>query len=244
MRLVEEACALIKEGTIKEMSKNLLEDSIGAILGDPIAVGKIIVAIGRSPFFIREQLFWAKLRAYLDGVYLEEDDKGKLRAKLLEVGEKDESIQRLIQCIDGAETQKKIDYIVNATRCLLADFIDKPTFFRVCHAITHTLEEDLAYLSVHIDDVDLLYNVNVQGLLTTGLMYQSVIDADGEPKYSFTSIAKIVDQYAVSYANEARYPNPLALNQDFSSPQQQIVNTVEWKEISNEEIDGMVFDDR
>ena len=101
----------------------------------------------------------------------------------------------------------------------------------------------MAYLSVHIDDVDLLYNVNVQGLLTTGLMNQSVIDADGEPKYSFTSIAKIVDQYAVSYANEARYPNPLALNQDSSSPQQQIVNTVEWKAISNEEIDGMVFDD-
>lgn len=38
-------------------------------------------------------------------------------------------------------------------------------------------------------------------------MYQSVIDGNGDQKYSFTLIAEIVDQYAISYDNVERYPN-------------------------------------
>ena len=96
--------------------------------------------------------------------------------------------------IDRAETQQKIRYIINATRCLLTDFIDLPTFFRICHAITHTLDEDLVFLRNHIKETDLPYSQFTQGLLTSGLMYQSVIDGNGEQKYSFTPIAQIVDQ--------------------------------------------------
>lgn len=242
MKITEQAYALIRDGEIKEMSTDLFKDSIDAILGNPVSVGKIIFTIARSPFFIRERLFWTRLESFLDGVYLDDDDRGKLRAKLMEVGEEDESILRLIQCIDRVETHKKVRYLVNATRCLLVDFIDKPTYFRVCHAITNSLEEDLAYLGEHIEKTDLSYSNNVQGLLTSGLMYQSIIDANGEQKYSFTTIAKLVDQYAVSYANETRYPNPLALNQDFSSPRQEIVNAVKWEIISNEEIDELLKD--
>ena len=65
-----------------------------------------------------------------------------------------------------------------------------------------TIKED------HIDEEDLVYNSYVQGLLTTGLMYQSVIDGNDESKYSFTPLAGLVDQYAVSYENLERYPNP------------------------------------
>lgn len=59
-------------------------------------------------------------------------------------------------------------------------------------------------------------------------MYQSVIDGNGEQKYSFTTIAKIVDQYAVSYENVERYPNPKVLKANQESPTVSI-SALEWK---------------
>lgn len=98
--------------------------------------------------------------------------------------------------IDRAETLQKISYLINATRCLLENLIDRETYFRICHTITNTLEDDLAFLGEHIFETDLPYNISIQGLFTSGLMYQSVIDANGDQKYSFTPLAQIVDRGA------------------------------------------------
>ena len=74
MKFTEKIQGLISRGEIQDASTNMLEDTIGAVLGDPISVGKIMLAIVKSPFFIREQLFWTKMEAFLNGVYLNEND--------------------------------------------------------------------------------------------------------------------------------------------------------------------------
>ena len=239
MKFTEQIKELISQGDIKEASTNMLEDTINAMLGDPVSAGKIMIAIAKSPFFIREQLFWTKMKAFLNGVYLSEDDCAKLCAKLTENGEKQDNAIRLVESIDRAETNRKIRYLINATRCLLTDFIDRPKYFRICHAVTYTLEEDLAFLGEHINETDFLYSTYVQGLLTSGLMYQSVIDANDEQKYSFTPLAKIVDGYAVSYENVERYPNPIPLPHNFDAPQSKLPGMIEYEPISNEEISDL-----
>ena len=242
MKLIEQIRELISRGEIKDASTNLLEDTANAVLGDPISIGKIIIALAKSPFFIREQLFWMKMELFLNGVYLSEDDRAKLRAKLTEDGAKQDNSFRLVECIDRAETQQKVQYLINATRCLLTDFIDRPTYFRICHAVTHTLEEDLLFLAEYINKSDLPYSTYTQGLLTSGLMYQSVIDGNGDQKYSFTPLAGIVDQYAVSYENIERYPNPTQSTHNFADPQPKLPGIPKWEEISEiqkEEIENM-----
>lgn len=239
MNCIETIKGLISDGKIQESSTNMLEDSINAVLGDPVSIGKIIITLAKSPFLVREQLFWAKMEAFLNGVYLSENDRAKLCAKLTKDGEKNDNAFRLVESIDRAETQQKIRYLINATRCLLAEFIDRPTYFRICHAITHTLEEDLDFLGEHISETNIPYNNSIQGLLTAGLMYQSVIDANSDQKYSFTPIAGIVDRYAVNYDNEDRYPNPMQLTYDFSTPQAKLLGIPEVNGISKEEIDDM-----
>lgn len=214
MNCVETIKGLIADGKIKEASTNILEDVISAALGDPVSIAKIIIAFAKSPLFIREQLFWTKMEAFLNGVYLSKDDRIKICAKLIKDNDNRDNAFRLVESIDRADTTQKIQYLINSTRCLLADFIDRSTYFRICHAITHTLEEDLAFLREHINEDDIPYSPYTQGLFTAGLMYQSVIDGNGEQKYAFTSIAKIVDQYAVSYENVERYPNPKVLKAD------------------------------
>ena len=239
MTFTDKIKGLITDGTVQEASVNFLEDSADAILGDPVAVGKLMLALTASPFFLRDRLFWTKVEAFLNGVYLSEDDCADLRAKLTENGETRSNSLRLVECIDRAETQRKIRYLINATRCLLADFIDRSTYFRICRAITHTLEEDLVFLGEHLYETDLSYSAYVQGLLTAGLMYQSVIDGNGEQKYSFTPLAEIVDRFSINYDNVERYPNPLKQNLHFSAPQPRLPGMVEFVEASVDEIDAM-----
>lgn len=229
MKFTEQIKGLVSRGEVQEASTNMLEDTINAILGDPISAGKVMLAIAKSPFFVREQLFWSKIEAFLNGVYLDVDDCARLRTKLTECGAKGDNPCRLVECIDRAETQQKIRYLINATRCLLADFIDLSTYFRICHAVTHTLEEDLCFLREHIKEGNLPYDQFTQGLLSAGLMYQSVVDGNGNQKYSFTPIAKIVDQYAISYDNVERYPNPTIRANQGKAPQINIPS-MEWTE--------------
>lgn len=177
MNYIETAKSLITRGEIQDASANLLEDILNALLGNPISLGKVFLAFSKSPFFIREQIFWTKFEAFLDGVYLDENDRDKLRTKLVEDGNAKDNAFRLLNSIDIAEK-------------------------------------------------DIPYNPYTQGLLTAGLMYQSVIDANGEQKYSFTPLAKIVDQYAISYDNVERYPRPEIL-QELPSPKPQLSVTPE-----------------
>lgn len=235
MNIIEEAKLLASNNTVKEDSENFINNIIEGVLGDPLAIAKVIVAIAKSPFYIREQLFWSKLETFLNGIYLEESDLATLRAKLAENGNSNENALRLVASIDRAETMQKIQYLVNATRCFLTNFIDRPTYFRICHAVTYTLEEDLSFLKEHIDEEDLVYGIYVQGLLTSGLMYQSVIDGDDESKYSFTPLAGLVDQYAVSYENLERYQNPMQITDVQTTLRQQLSP----KAMTNEEMNDM-----
>ncbi len=211
----------------------MLEDLIGAVLGDPIAAGKALFAIAKSPFFIREQIFWTKMEAFLNGVFLNESDRLELGEKLAENGEKHEAALRLLDIIDKAETLKKIQFIINAARCLLGGLISKTEFFRICHLIVTTLEEDLTFMSIHIHEENLLYSDSVQGLLTSGLMYQSIFDGNGEQKYSFSAVAKLVDQYAVSFENSERYPVHNKYFRESGSPTMAIENVLTWNDVSD-----------
>lgn len=234
MSFVDDAKYLAENGEVKEVGSDFLSDIIGALMGDPLSAGKAIIKLMQAPLFFRERLFWSKMEQYLDGVYVEEEDRAKLRARLTENGSADENAKRLIECIDRAETSRKIRYLINATRCLLTDFIDLETYFRICRAVTGTLDEDLQYLRDHLEEEDLPYNNNIQGLYSAGLMYSSVIGED--TRYSFTSLAFTVDRRAVSYDNDGRYPNPQA-------EASQKVPSIGIPTVTDEEVEKMLDDE-
>lgn len=144
----------------------------------------------------------------------------------------------LIAYIDRAETKKKIRYLINVTRCLLTDFIDLDTYFRICNAVTFTLDEDLQYLRNHITEDNIAYNASTQGLYANGLMYQSMIEVSGRQFFSFSPIGKMVDRYAVSYDDDARYPNPTVQSAENNVPKTQLPIDVLDK-LENDEIDTL-----
>lgn len=238
MNLIEQAKHLISKNEVKEATEDFLEDSINALLGDEVSVGKILIRLMKSPAFFREQLFWTKMELFLGEVYENEEDTRKLKDKLWVDGRYSDNPYRLLECIDRAQTKQKVKYLVNVTKCLLFDHIDLPTYFRICHILTQTLEEDLSFLGAHIEKAELPYSIHIQGLLNSGLVYHSVIDANGNQQYSFTPLAELIDRYAVSYDNIDRYsffmkPPAITTTLPIST------SLTEWQEITSNEIDAM-----
>jgi hypothetical protein len=215
MKFLERANALVTDKTVNDGTVNFLVDSASALLGDPVAAGKLIYSVLRSPTAIRDQFFWIKFEMFLNGIDASDEERSNFCKRLTEDGVKRENPYRLIQVIDHADTKNKIQYFINTSRCLSIGFIELPLYFRICHTITNSLEEDLFYLAEHIlEDNEYEYNIVVQALMNNGLVYQSVIDGNGEDRYKFTSLARDLDRFAISYDNVGRYPNPEKKNED------------------------------
>lgn len=238
MSFSDKMMALVHNKEVQDASTDFLFDIAETALGDPFAAARVFLAVCKSPFFFNEQRFWSKMEDFLNGVFLSDDDRSKFAAKLTENGDKGENPYRLVECINRAETKQKIQYIINATRCLLSGFINTPDYFRICHIITQTVEEDLLYARDHLHEKDLPYSVCIQGLLTSGLMFQSIIDANGEQKYSFTPLAEFVDRYAVSYEDVEKYPNPNISYLHIPNPQPKLPG-MDWEPIKTEDIDKL-----
>lgn len=221
MTIIEEAKALIDSGKASDTTGDFLADLIKAAQGDRDSIAKIIYTLARSPFLFHERIFWSKMERYLNGIYVSEEDRAMFRAKLVEDGSSDENAKRLIACIDRAETTRKIDFLINVTRCFLSDFIDRTTFFRICHAITETIDEDLIFIRDHIfEKQSFEYSDTIQGLFISGLVAFSALGGDST-QYAFTPLAEDVDRFAISYNDVGRYPNPIA-GRMISSPKAEI----------------------
>ena len=202
MSICEDAKMLVNDKMVQERTKDIISDIIKALLGDPLAVAKIIIEFEHSPLFIRDRIFWIKLQKYINGVYTCQEDYKKLKTKLAEYADSDEGAQRLIECIDRADTSNKIQFLINATNHLLDNEIDCADFFRICRAIAQTLEEDLQFLKNHISEETINGSINVLGLVTTGLMHMVFNNPDGGSLYSFTELAKKVNRYAIKPINK------------------------------------------
>lgn len=192
-----------------EMLVSLLVPQIATEVQNSITVVKVIHMLSG----VRDIWFWNKFRRFLEGGDLSEDDRDTLFEKLSTEGTKEANAQRLIQIIDQVESQKKVDYIINATHSLCYSHINRSQYYRICNIIVTTLEEDLLYLQKNIAaHEELCFCDEVQGLINRGLMEQSNIDmGDFEHpeidnrRFIFTNLAQQVDMYALSYNSCNRY---------------------------------------
>ena len=155
----------------------------------------------KAPFLYREWKFWDNIDKFFNSGILSDDDKRKLIGKLSSEKEKQEVGRKIIDFIGKIDTDKKLVYIINATKAWVDDAIDRPQYFRICHIISASLDEDLQFLSEHIDDTgDIPYSIEINGLQTTGLACHTTTDKEGNPLYVFTPLSRAVNEYAIKGA--------------------------------------------
>ena len=78
----EEFGEIIKSDETKDIGKELIENTIGALSADPIACKNLVQYIIKLPISLREQFFWNKFYRFLNGVYVPFDKTVALSQKL------------------------------------------------------------------------------------------------------------------------------------------------------------------
>ena len=144
--------SMVENTEIKEYGKNILEELASAIVsGDIMALGKLLIHIFNSPYFIREQIFWQNFIDYLDYACESKADLMKLSEKLAEGGNSVENAKRIIKIIDDAGTRKKAIYVSNLTRAYCMENITTNQFYKLAQCIVRLTDEDLEFLKEHIN---------------------------------------------------------------------------------------------
>lgn len=183
--------------SLKEICQSILDDPI-----DIIRYASVLTSIKnfikeKAPFLYPDWKFWDNVDKFFNGGMLSDKDKQKFIEKLADAGKANDNGKRLIDIISKIDTDKKLAYILNATKALLNEKVTLSRYFRICHIVINTLEEDLQFLKAHIHEENLLYSVEISGLAVSGLAYVSGFREKEVLNYSFTPLAKAVNECAL-----------------------------------------------
>ena len=130
---------------------DIAETIIGLAMHNPLSVAKIAAFLSDNTYTAIQKIPYLQIKKYLDGVKKVEEEFGnacKLSDKLFsDPNKKNENAMRIYKMVTSTDTEKKIDYFINATRSMLMGVINTSEMFRIFHAIVDSLPEDLDYLS-------------------------------------------------------------------------------------------------
>ena len=197
---------------IKDNCTEIIDNAIGTLMLDPIAIKKLIGQIAKMPTLIKEAIYWKKFYMFVMGVEQIEDELGqsvKLSSKLFNNPKnKKENGMRLLGYVDKADSEKKVNYYINVTRSLLMGNIDNTNYFRIIKAMSETLNEDLEYLAKIAISTDVIKgNTQLLALERSGLVLQAGIDANESiesQNYAVSTLGEMVDKYAISLDDDER----------------------------------------
>lgn len=210
----EEVVALVAE--VKELTADNLQSVIEKLQNIYVDPTELIKYAGwaspiknflkaKIPFLYPSWRFWNNVDVFFNSGVLSDSDKKKLIDKLLSNENKNDSGKEIINIINKIDNDKKIAYVLNATKVLLKnDSIKLSLYFRICHTILNTLEEDLQFLHRKIDEPSIKYSIEVNGLIIAGLAYNQGGSKDDSQDYAFTEFAKVIDEYALKGNGEKK----------------------------------------
>ncbi len=204
----------MNDGNITNMSElyDIVETIIGVATHDPLSVAKIATFLSDKTYTEIQKVPYLQIKKYLDGVKRVEElgNSCKLADKLFsDPKRKKDNAMRIYKMVTSTDTEKKIDYLIDATRSMLLGLIDTDEMFRIFRAIVDSLPEDLDYLSSIVEKSGpFIGDIQILALERSGLMISAGIDANADiekQQYHITTLGFMVDRYALSLSNEERW---------------------------------------
>lgn len=215
---------------IKEQGKTVLEELVITIAnGDVLALGKLLKDVLKSPYFVREQIFWQNFIDYLDNACADEEELRKLSEKLAEEGDGCENAKRIIKIIDDVGTKKKALYVSNLTRAFCMGHITTNQFFKLAQCIIQLTEEDLDFLNEQISSKVISTDEEyIDDFRNCGLLKEV------SGGFAYTKRAFELKKYSLWYGHDVKIPTiPERLIQ---------TEDMDFGEVSESEIDSL-FDE-
>lgn len=184
--------------TLEEVA-NCLQEDVPYI----VKVGKNLLSL---PHLIQQEIFWNKFTKFVKGIKSDPTFEAKFATKIANAEDRSEYAKRIITILEKIEEEQKVDYILNATRALCWDQIDRSVYFRICRAIENVYIEDLKFVFDNYDEKEYFAeDMTIAELTSHGLMRQEINDAGTlDPNYVakthvFTELGKLVYDMALNY---------------------------------------------
>lgn len=214
MIVLGESVINMNDGNATNISElyDIVEMIIGVATRDPLSIAKITAFLSDKTYTEIQKIPYLQIKKYLDGVKRVEElgNSCKIADKLFsDPKKKNDNALRIYKMVTSADTEKKIDYLIDATRSMLLGLIDTNEMFRIFRAIVDSMPEDLDYLSSIIEKSGpFTGNIQILALERSGLMISAGIDANADveaQQYHITTLGFMVDRYALSLSNEKRW---------------------------------------
>ena len=191
---------------VKEIGVITLEEVANCLWEDVpyiVKIGKNLISL---PHLIHQEIFWNKFTKFVKGIKSDPSFEAKFATKIANAEDRAEYAKRIITILEKIEEEQKVDYIINATRALCWDQIDRSVYFRICRAIENVYIDDLNFVFDNYDDKEYFAeDMTVAELTSHGLMRQEINDAGTlDPNYVakthvFTELGKLVYDNALNY---------------------------------------------
>lgn len=191
---------------VKEIGVITLEEVANCLWEDVpyiVKIGKNLISL---PHLIHQEIFWNKFTKFVKGIKSDPSFAAKFATKIANAEDRAEYAKRIITILEKIEEEQKVDYIINATRALCWDQIDRSVYFRICRSIENVYIDDLNFVLKNYDDKEhFSEDMTVAELTSHGLMRQEIFDGGtADPNYVakthvFTELGKLVYDNALNY---------------------------------------------
>lgn len=189
--------AIVKSEEAKNVGKEMLDIFINALSGDHKAWSELACKMKGLPMSAKTLLFYYNFGRFLEGMSYDEDEMHMFREFLNAEDKREENSKRIIQLIDGLDSDLKVDALINLTKSASYNFITKRQYFRLSRLVQDLLVEDLQYIRERICKGRLNRTDLYEEFEHNELMYMT-----NDAKYAYTQMAFELDKYGLSYGDD------------------------------------------
>lgn len=200
---LEEQYSLIADAIKNADIPSLLEDGIfdfasTIILKDPVSGVRTAADALATIKTFPNVLFWEKTRRFLSGSFNGYADQIKFAEKFNSDNYKyKDFVKTQLSIINTIETDKKIDYFAQLTRCFYLSSMDVPLYFRLVKFIQNCTTNELEFMEEAKYNQHFTNNAMISMLILQGLVVQ---DNNGEKTYYvISSLGKVLKECSLNF---------------------------------------------
>ncbi|MBO4456694.1 MAG: hypothetical protein J5802_03165 [Butyrivibrio sp.] len=194
---------IIETEDLKEYAEGGIEAFIKAmVFNDKALQYDVAVEIKNIMFHMPTAIFWGKMRRYLYGTFRNFSDQVKFASKFNKDNKKYVAfVKKQINLINILESDYKVDYYANLTRCYFLCGMDDALYFRLAKIIQNCTSEELDYVrDAHYYDV-FQNNALISMLIMQGLISQEY-DKDNNTYYVLSIFGKLLKKCSLNLEDE------------------------------------------
>ena len=156
---------VVGEGT-KLLTALLMDDHLSAI--------ENAADLGRTALYYPSILFWEKVSRFLRNTFHDYEEQVKFASRFnRENGEYANNVKTMLDIVSRMETDGKIDYFANLTRCMFLMEMDISLYYRLVKLIENCTVYELDYihalnLEEKLENKGLVSMLIIQGLVVQG----------------------------------------------------------------------------